>query len=111
MVELTKVFDWLAYESVVELVYGIDAEKDDQILNVDVRPFREFLKRWHTKSYLQTKEKIKSVLNYIRAKTLDVMFLQEAGVVDWSLVLPADFSVIKNEDSVVIYRKSVFAYP
>lgn len=111
MVDLTRLFDWLAYESVVELLYGIDANTDEDILKVDIIPFRQFLKRWHTKIYLQTKEKIKWVLKYIQAKNLDVMFLQEAGIVDWSLLLPTDYEVIKYEDSVVVYRRSFFNLP
>jgi|JI9StandDraft_1071089.scaffolds.fasta_scaffold538675_2 hypothetical protein len=39
------------------------------------------------------------------------MFMQEAGVVDWSLLLPNDFDIIKNEDSVVVYRRTTFTFP
>jgi hypothetical protein len=29
MIDTTKMFDWLAYESVVEMLYNIDANKEE----------------------------------------------------------------------------------
>jgi len=40
MIDTTRMFDWLAYESIVELLYNMDANKDDELVKADVRPFR-----------------------------------------------------------------------
>jgi len=48
------------------------------------------------------------VVNYLRAKNLDIFFLQEAGIVDWSLSLPVEYSSVKNVDSVIVYKRSIF---
>lgn len=44
-------------------------------------------------------------MDYLLKQNLDVLFLQEAGLVDWSQLLVPEYSWIKNADSVIIYKK------
>lgn len=74
---------------------------------VDAKPFKEFLKKWHSKSYLQIRDKLKEILSYIKGKNLDILFLQEAGKVDWAQNLPSQYDFIKNSESVIVFKKTL----
>lgn len=45
------------------------------------------------------------VMDYLLKNSIDVLFLQEAGAVDWNQLLIPEYSWIKNADSVIIYKK------
>lgn len=59
MINLTKMFDWISYASIIEMLYNADANDDKIVVALDAKPFREFLKKWHSKSYLQIRDKLK----------------------------------------------------
>lgn len=44
-------------------------------------------------------------MDYLLKNSIDVLFLQEAGAVDWNQLLIPEYSWIKNADSVIIYKK------
>jgi hypothetical protein len=107
MINLTKAFDWLSYVAIVEMIYGVDADDEKAVVAVDAKPFREFLKNWHSKSYLQIRDKLKEILSYIKSKNLDILFMQEAGKVEWAQHIPNDYDFTKNADSVIIFKKKL----
>jgi hypothetical protein len=40
MVDNTRMFDWLAYEAVVDMLYNVDVNKQEELMKVDVKPLR-----------------------------------------------------------------------
>lgn len=46
------------------------------------------------------------VIEFLLKNNIDVLFLQEAGSVDWNDDLVKEYSCVKNGDSIIIFKKS-----
>jgi hypothetical protein len=47
-------------------------------------------------------------MGHLMKNDVDVLFLQEAGNIDWGEELLHDFGWVKGGNSVILYRKSKF---
>lgn len=107
LVDKLRVFDWMVYKAFVISVFGEVNLEDTQNLSVD--KYKEELKKWHSQSFLNEDKKIDNVRNYIANNDIDVMFLQEALPRKMIDLLPSDdYNYVKNEDSMIIYKKEEF---
>ena len=44
-------------------------------------------------------------MDYIFKNDIDIMFLQEGGIINWGEELVKDYAWTKNEDSAIIFKK------
>ena len=64
----------MAYKAFISFVFG-----DSDINNpaqYNVAKYKDELKKWHTKNYLNEDRKVDYVKNYIASNNIDVMFIQ-----------------------------------
>lgn len=54
------VFDWIAYESALNFVYGSELDMQN-IKNLDPQKYLNCLSDWHSKSFLNLHSKIRQV--------------------------------------------------
>lgn len=53
------------------------------------------------------------VVDYVKKNDLDILFLQEAGPIDWftSDFIKNNYDKIKGKDSIILFRKNKFGGP
>ena len=79
-------------------------EFDEKCAQVDASVLKDFLMNLKNRPPFQLKIKKQMAEKYY--KTVDVMFLQEAGTVKWPEV--KGYTYIKNHDSMIIYKTRIF---
>jgi hypothetical protein len=75
---------------------------------LDSKKLKKYLSIKHNKPASNIKKKYELVMEYLIANNLDILFLQEAGCVDWGKYITRNFGWVRGGDSVIIYRKNRF---
>ena len=105
-IEMLKMFDKMMYEAFVETVFGpVDWSN---IRDYDCKVYLEELRKWHSKCYLQLEVKVRVLCDYITARDLDVLFVQEADVDSISKALPDAYMYSQCSESMIILKKSFY---
>ncbi len=71
------IFDLLCYKTIIKYVYK--SSDIDQIKPTKIKPYQEFMTMFFSKTFLNEKNKIESVLKAIQKDSIDIMFIQEAN--------------------------------
>lgn len=61
---LVREFDWVVYESILELVYG-KPQNASKYSGYESEPYLAFMKKSHNKSFLQGETKVKRLVEFI----------------------------------------------
>jgi hypothetical protein len=85
------------------LIQGIEELPSDKL--------REFLEERNKRLCSNIGKKYHMVMEYFMKSNSDVIFIQEAGTVDWGAELLPSFGWVRGGDSVILYRKSKFGSP
>jgi len=60
------------------------------------KPFQNFLKEWHAKSYLDNEKKMQRVMDFLKKDSVDVIFMQETevrGNLTWEKHTPETYGI------------------
>lgn len=100
--------DYIFYRAVLKYAYGLASfeELDSKLGELNPAQLDTFLQQKFSRPASKIGVKADWVYEYILKQKLDLLFLQEAGFVDWGDELVKDYGYLKHHDSVVIYRKA-----
>lgn len=98
--------DYSFYRAVIMTLYEINSLQgyEDKVLQLNPMALKRFLDDFRKKPRFQLSSKRKAVEYFYQ--TMDILFLQEAGAVEWKL--KDCYDIVQNSDSHIIFKPELF---